>query len=104
MSDTTTPTPPDLTTEQQARADAIAARVLELTSFVGKTFVRNDGTGRPVKVEKYIGVHVIPARGRAEYLFNVECKGHYNANVSATDFLAAHHVIETPVATEALPH
>jgi hypothetical protein len=32
-------------------------------------------------------------------------KGHYNANVSATDFLAEHHVIETPVAaTETLPH
>ena len=109
MSDTIT-APPIQTPEEVAaaaaraeRAKAIDARVAELKSFEGKTFAKNDGTGLPVLVNKYIGIHI--CGGVATYLFNVEVRGHYNANVSATDFLAEHHVIETPVAaTEPLPH
>ena len=106
MSETIEPTPEQVAADaaRAERAKAIDARVAELKTYEGKTFVKNDGTGLPTKVVKYIGIHVIPARGRAEYLFSVEVPGHYAANVSATDFLADYHAIETPVATEALPH
>jgi len=102
---TKTPEEVSADADRAERAKVIDARVAELKAFEGKTFAKNDGTGMPVLVNKYIGIHIIPSRGRAEYVFNVEVKGHYNANVSATDFLAEHHVIETPVAaTEPLPH
>ena len=106
MSETIAPTAEQVAADaaRAERAKAIDARVSELKSFEGKTFIKNDGTGLPTKVLKYIGIHVIPARGRAEYLFSIEVTGHYTANVSATDFLADYHVTETPVATEALPH
>ena len=107
MSETIEPTPEQVAADaaRAERAKAIDSRVAELKTYEGKTFVKNDGTGLPVLVNRYIGIHITPARGRAEYLFNVEVKGHYNGNVSATDFLAEHHAVETSTTTtEPLPH
>lgn len=96
-----------LAKSRAARAAAIDARVKELMACEGKSFKPKDPlVSGPVIVNKYMGIHVIPARNRAEYLFNIECRGHYNCNVSATDFLEAHTLIETPasIQSEPLPH
>jgi hypothetical protein len=91
-------------TKRAERQAIIDAKVAELKGYEGKTFARNDGTGGPVKVLKYMGIHVNVNKGYAEYMFNVERTGHYNANLGATDFLAEHHVIETLAVEDSLPH
>jgi hypothetical protein len=84
---------------KKALADKIAARVVELKTFEGKTFARNDGTGLPTKVVKYAGI-LTDAKGGSYYAFTVEIPGHARWNPSATDFLNEYHVIEVAAETE----
>lgn len=106
-----TPTPEEIAAEKaatdklareaaaKALADKIAARIAELKTFEGKTFVRNDGKGLPITVIKYAGIFSWPTGG-TYYAFTVEIPGHARWNPSATDFLNEHHVIEVPAKIE----
>jgi len=98
------PTPDEVKLQQRKEREAkINARIEELKTFEGKTFVRNDGTGLPVIVKKYAGMFL--KEGRMIYTFEVETPGHAAWKPSATDFLAEYHVIESAAtATEVEPY
>lgn len=83
--------------ERKAREEKINARIAELKTYEGKYFMRKDGVGLPIKVEKYAGIFI--KDGVATYTFTVETTGHARWNPSATDFLAEHDEIKAPAAT-----
>ena len=85
-------TPEQIAAERKEREAKINARIEELKSYEGKTFVRNDGAGLPVKVLKYAGMFL--KEGRMIYTFLAEINGHAVWNPPATDFLENYHVIE----------
>ena len=86
------PTPEELAAKRKVREDAINAKIAELKKCEGQWFARNDGTGLPTLVKKYSGIHVIG--GIANYIFSVEIPSHAMWMPSATDFLAAHTLLD----------
>ena|ERR1035437_6685907 len=97
MSEEIKPTPEEVIQARKDKEAKINARIAELKLCEGKTFHRNDGHGHPVKVIKYAGIFV--KDGVGIYTFAVEVRGHAAWNAGATDFLATHHVVETPAET-----
>jgi hypothetical protein len=95
MSETTQtpPTAEQLAEQRKAKEAKINARIDELKQCEGKTFVRNDGTGLPVKVLKYAGIYI--KDGVGIYTFSVESSGHAKWNAPATEFLANYRAIDT---------
>lgn len=94
MSEQVTKTPEEIALDRKEKEARINARIAELKLCEGKTFHRNDGKGLPVKVLKYAGIFIKDSVGI--YTFAVESTGHARWNAPATDFLATHHVVETP--------
>lgn len=90
--------------KRKAREEIINARIAELKKSEGKWYARNDGTGLPTLVKKYAGIYI--KDGIGIYTFEVEIPGHAAWKPSATDFLAEHHEVGAPAATETsdLPH
>ena len=82
---------PELTESQKQMRDVFEARVAEFKTFEGKLFLKNDGTGHPVRVEKYAGVGM--KDGVSIHVFQVE--GHEARwTPPATQFLADYHEVE----------
>jgi hypothetical protein len=93
MSETAKPLSADELAAQRKEKEAkINARIAELKTYEGKTFLANDGKGLPVKVIKYAGIFI--KDGVGIYSFTVEIPGHARWNAAATDFLAAYSVVE----------
>ena len=82
---------------EQARKDAIAARVTELKSYEGKLFMSKDGSGFPVTIINYAGIGT--KNGQSYHDFRVETLDSIHV-VHATEFLA-NFVEVQPTATEA---
>jgi hypothetical protein len=93
MSETAKPLSADELAAQRKEKEAkINARIAELKTYEGKTFVRNDGKGLPIIVKKYAGIFV--SGGQSAYVFAVESSGHAAWHAAATDFLENHTAVE----------
>ena len=107
-----TPTPEEIAAEKaaadklareaaaKALADKIAARIAELKTFEGKTFKRNDGKERPIKVLSYGGtrIHQEFKNGKPfsieSHVFKVESHDGRTWTPPATQFLNEHTEVE----------
>ena len=98
MSEEIKPTPEEVIQARKDKEAKINARIAELKLCEGKWFVKNDGSGKPTRVNKYAGIHVV--NGIATYFLSVEVPGHAAGNPPATDFLDEYHLLDPQPATE----
>lgn len=77
--------------EIKSQKEVVEKRVAELKSYEGKTFMRNDGVGSPIKILGYAGVGV--NNGVSFHMFQAETHG-ARWTPPCTQFLADHHEVE----------